>query len=297
MIYFYLLLICFSVLLLFYATKSKPINIDIKKIEDKKERFSFSKNRRNILISFFESFFSTLYRGGRKNFLRNIIIIISVNIIAFLANKELFHISDFFYVALVSSFSTLFILYKREIKKRKDEFDIDFTEALNIILTSVKSGHSIISAFGECGRNLNGALGKEFVWMLKRIDFGDAPERVFDESFLRFKYRNYYLLLTAVLVNLKGGGQISEIVSKLSELVSETRIIERKKIALTSEIRMSVKVLVAIPVLFILFLKYVSPENFNVLIYEQAGRYILYYAVVSILTGLGIIWGMMNKEL
>lgn len=64
---------------------------------------------------------------------------------------------------------------------------------------------------------------------------------------------------------------------------------------MTSEARMSVKVLVIIPVFFFFFIKFVSPDNFDILIGTDSGRFILYYAVGSILTGIWLVWMMMNK--
>ncbi len=115
------------------------------------------------------------------------------------------------------------------------------------------------------------------------------------ESYKLYPYSEYFSFVITVLINMKGGGQVSEVMSRLTALISASRTLERKKFAMTSEARMSVKVLAAIPVFFFFFLKFVSPDNFDILVNTDAGHYILYYVIGSILFGLIMVWSMMNK--
>ncbi|MBG6243796.1 hypothetical protein CS369_01045 [Candidatus Symbiopectobacterium sp. 'North America'] len=64
---------------------------------------------------------------------------------------------------------------------------------------------------------------------------------------------------------------------------------------MTSEVRISVKILTAIPIFFFFFIKYTSPDSFAILIYDPMGKFILYYAVGSISSGIFILWLIMNK--
>lgn len=189
----------------------------------------------------------------------------------------------------------LYILYVRQIKKKRREFERDFSEALNIINSSVRVGRPVTQGFEECSRVIDSDFGKEFKRILMRLDIGDEPERVFMESYARYPYSEYFSFVITVLINMKGGGQVSEVMSRLTMLISASKTLDRKKIAMTAEARMSVKVLVIIPVFFFLFLKFVAPDNFEILIGTDSGKYILYYALGSIITGLLIVWSMMNK--
>jgi Flp pilus assembly protein TadB len=64
---------------------------------------------------------------------------------------------------------------------------------------------------------------------------------------------------------------------------------------MTSEARMSVKILAAIPVLFFMFMKFQSPESVDILLNHPLGKMLFYYSVGSILFGLLVVWMMMNK--
>lgn len=188
-----------------------------------------------------------------------------------------------------------YILYVNQTNKNRREFERDFAEALNIINSATRVGRPIMQGFEECVRAIDTDFGREFKRILMRLDIGDEPERVFIDSYKRYPYSEYFSFIITILINMKGGGQVSEVMTRLTMLISASKTLERKKVAMTSEARMSVKVLVIIPVFFFFFLKFVSPDNFDILIGTEAGKYILYYAIGSILTGLLVVWSMMNK--
>jgi len=233
---------------------------------------------------------------GKNNelFVKHLAIIIVACGVVLYVNMEFLNFDKIIMLS-VTILAGFYILYIQQVKKSRRDFERDFSEALNIINSAVRVGRPVMQGFEECGRVIDSDFGREFKRILMRLDIGDEPERVFMDSYSRYPYSEYFSFVITVLINMKGGGQVSEVMSRLTMLISASKTLERKKIAMTAEARMSVKVLVIIPVFFFLFLKFVAPDNFEVLIGTDAGKYILYYALGSILTGLLIVWSMMNK--
>lgn len=190
---------------------------------------------------------------------------------------------------------TTYALYLRSKKKMRQQFESTFSEALNVINSSLRAGNSVIQGIGQCGQKLEGILGEEFRQVAQRLEIGESPESVFMDSWKRLPYREYYFFIITVLINMKGGGQIREVMSRLSSLISSGRIMERKKYAMTSEARMSVKILAAIPIGFLVFINFQSPQSMDILLHNPTGQIIFYYSVGSILFGLFVVWLMMNK--
>ncbi|WPM84884.1 hypothetical protein QNH14_21905 [Apirhabdus apintestini] len=58
---------------------------------------------------------------------------------------------------------------------------------------------------------------------------------------------------------------------------------------MTSEAGASAKIVAAIPILFFIGMKYLSPENFNFIMTDGTGRIILYYVIASEVIGIMII--------
>ncbi|ECM4346216.1 protein dehydratase [Salmonella enterica subsp. enterica serovar Newport] len=200
------------------------------------------------------------------------------------------------YIAVLFLFlSLLFVFYKKGQKRLRSEFEDGFSEALNIINSALSSGNTILHGIDKCGERIPGIVGEEFRGISRRLSIGEEPQRIFYDSYEHLPYREYYFFILAVLININGGGQVKEVMSRLSKLITDGKIMDRKKYAMTAEARMSVKVLACIPVGFTFILKVLSPENFDILINDPTGQWILYYAIASILFGLFIVWNMMNK--
>ncbi|MGL7696326.1 type II secretion system F family protein [Salmonella sp. NW826] len=200
------------------------------------------------------------------------------------------------YIAvLLLLLSLVFVFYKKGQKRLRSEFEDGFSEALNIINSALSSGNTILHGIDKCGERIPGIVGEEFRSISRRLSIGEEPQRIFYDSYEHLPYREYYFFILAVLININGGGQVKEVMSRLSKLITDGKVMDRKKYAMTAEARMSVKVLACIPVGFSFILKVLSPENFDILINDPTGQWILYYAIASILFGLFIVWNMMNK--
>ncbi|EBG2484007.1 type II secretion system F family protein [Salmonella enterica subsp. enterica] len=209
-------------------------------------------------------------------------------------NAEYIKFNNFVVVIILILFLGI-VFYKKGQKKLRVEFEEGFSEALTIINSALSSGNTILFGIDRCGEKIPGVVGQEFKMMSRRLSIGEDPQQIFHDSYEHLPYREYYFFILAVLLNINGGGQVKEVMSRLSKLITDSKVMERKKYAMTAEARMSVKVLACIPVGFTFILKILSPENFEILINHPTGQLILYYAISSVLLGLFIVWNMMNK--
>lgn len=287
------LLQCYNLLVLQQRTK----------VLRKAELIGLTREKKNIqtvlrtfprLYKFLKELQFHLIGKTRSIWMKNVSVCIVLQAVIFYVNHEYLHLK----LTIILPFGLLFTIvgvFVNNKKKSRVTFERDFSEALNIINSSIRAGNSVVKGISECGGKLTGQLGEEFNNIAQRLEIGESAENVFAESFNRFPYKEYYFFILTVQLNMKGGGQVKEVMAKLTSLISNGRIIDRKKLSMTSEVRMSVKILAAIPTLFILMMKFTSPENFAILLYHPTGQIIFYYSVGSIILGLFIVWLMMNK--
>lgn len=181
------------------------------------------------------------------------------------------------------------------IKSIKNEFEKSFPEALVIIQGAVQSGNNITQALQDCANSIDGILAKEFKTIVKSLNVGDDPSKVFAQSYKRLPFGNYYFFLTSLLVSIKSGAKIKEVLSRLSSATTKAKSMEKKKNAITSEVRMSSKITAAIPFAFLFLMKIISPDNFEYIMHDPSGRYILYYFLTSEGIGMAIILFLMRK--
>ncbi|WP_461537839.1 type II secretion system F family protein [Spongorhabdus nitratireducens] len=190
--------------------------------------------------------------------------------------------------------SSLFVLKMLERYERK-QFETSFPDALNLLNGAVGSGESLMHAIIYVGDSMDGMVGREFRLMGERLSLGKTPDEVLSQACERFPYPPFYFFAIALRANINHGGQLKEVIRRLNQIMFSSRALEKKKMTLTAEARMSARIMAAIPLCFLLMMKVMSPENFEFVMYEDAGRPIFYYVLISELLGLGIINLLMRR--
>ncbi|EJO9907860.1 type II secretion system F family protein [Vibrio parahaemolyticus] len=182
-------------------------------------------------------------------------------------------------LALEPILFVMFILKLSGIQAQR--FKDNFPDALNILSGALSSGQSIVHAFEYVGTQLDNEVGEEFKKMSERLLIGEDPDDVLARSAASFPYVEYFFFAATIRINLSRGGQLKDVINRINRIMFEARAIEKKKNALTSEARASAKIIAALPVIFIMILKVTSPENYNFVMFEEEGKPIFYYVLVS----------------
>lgn len=179
-------------------------------------------------------------------------------------------------------------------QRQEKEFESAFPDALNMLASAVSSGESLMHSIIFVGNALEGSVGEEFKRMGERLQLGESPDTVFRKSCHRFPYRSFQFFVITLRANMQRGGQLKDVITRLNRLMFDSRAIEKKKYALTSEARTSAKIVAAIPFFFLILLQYLSPENYDFVMNHPKGQPILYYMLISEALGIAIIWGLMR---
>lgn len=209
--------------------------------------------------------------------------------LAYFINDIFFRISYWKFAICIEPVMFL-IFYKKLKQKRESIFREQFPDALNILTSAMSSGQSIVQAFEYVGEQLDNQVGNEFEYMAKRLLIGENPDDVLERSSMRFPYVEYFFFISAIRVNISRGGQLKDVMSRINRLIFISRNIEKKKNSLTSEARMSAKIVGFLPLIFLVVLYFANEENYNFVMYEEAGRPIFYYVLISEFIGFLIIW-------
>ncbi|CCN71196.1 type II secretion system F family protein [Vibrio nigripulchritudo] len=180
----------------------------------------------------------------------------------------------------------LFVVFLYKLADIQEEkFKSDFPDALNILSGAIAAGQSIIHAFEYVGEKLDNDVGKEFKYMAERLLIGEDPDDVLSRSASTFPYVEYFFFISTIRINLSRGGQLKDVITKINRIMFDSRALEKKKNALTSEARSSAKIVACLPIIFLLILRFTSPEDYNFVMFEEGGKPIFYYVLVSELIG------------
>lgn len=195
-------------------------------------------------------------------------------------------------VALLLAWTWGYLFLQRREQQR---FEETFPDALNMLTSSLSAGESIGRGITYVGQKLEGEVGKEFKLMSERLNLGEPIDEVFRKSCRRFPYPSFHFFVITLRANMQRGGQLKDVMSRLNRQMFEARAVERKKYAMTSEARISAKIVGATPFFFLFILQFLSPENFEFVMFHPEGRPILYYVIISESIGMFIIWLLMKK--
>lgn len=179
--------------------------------------------------------------------------------------------------------------------RRRKNFEQTFPDALNILMSAVTAGESLMQVFDFVGENMDGEVGREFREMSDRLKLGEDAELVLQRSCRAFPYPEYIFFTITIRANLSRGGQLKNVLARLIRVLFDARTIERKKMAMTSEARISAKIVAAIPVAFVIMLSQIHPENIDYILYDPKGQWILFYVLGSELLGLFVVWLLVKR--
>ncbi|MEQ9723680.1 type II secretion system F family protein [Yersinia alsatica] len=182
-------------------------------------------------------------------------------------------------------------------KRHHSIFKKDFPEVLLMINMASGSGASINNILERCGQEVSGPLGNELILICRRLNLGESPETVFYDSYQRFNYPEFYFLTMIILLNIQQGGQLRELTSRLSHVISKNKTTEQKKSALTAQTRMSINIISAMPFVFSILLYFIDSSNIESMWDHSTGRIIFYYIIISEIIGIYIIRKMLRKAL
>ena len=191
-------------------------------------------------------------------------------------------------ILFLSSIRTL------QVRERK-QFDETFPDTLNMLSGAVSSGENLMQAIVFVGDTMEGVVGKEFKLMGQRLSMGQSPDEVLHKSSRRFPYSTFYFFVITLRANIYRGGQLKDIMQGLNQVMFNSHALTKKKKALTAEARMSAYIVSAIPVCFLVMMKFLSPDNFDFVINNEQGQSILYYVIISEVIGMSIIWLLMKR--
>jgi tight adherence protein B len=238
------------------------------------------------------SYYNLLIMGQSKT---RLLVYIFVGVVAgLILNGQYIHY-DSYIATLVSGIGTVVIMLFLKKRKLKKEFYDAFPEALNTITGIVSSGSAITTSFKACGNSIEGVVGRTLKEVDNRIEIGDNIEGVLMNSYQRLPFPEYYFFILTVMVNLDSGGELKEVLNRLTKMLANNRLLVKTRDGKTSELRMTMTILGCMPFGFILMLKLISPTHYDYLMDTSVGRGILYYVIGSVVIGVILIKGMINK--
>jgi tight adherence protein B len=166
-------------------------------------------------------------------------------------------------VFLLVGFALPILVLRRARNKRIQKFATQLSDALDMIVRSLRAGHPTTVAIGLVAREMPDPLGTEFGIVSDEITFGLSLEQAVRKLSERVGFEGLHLLSVSLSIQSKTGGNLTEILSNLSSVLRERRKMRLKIRALSAEGRVSAWIISLFPVLMFGILYVVAPTFYG----------------------------------
>jgi tight adherence protein B len=174
---------------------------------------------------------------------------------------------------------------KQLISKRYMEFAKQFPDALNLMASSLRAGHPLFSAIDIVTDQMPKPISDVFSTAQKDIALGiDTKEAFLSMTHLMPESIDLRFFITAVLIQNEVGGNLAELLDKLSGTIRERFKLLGQLRVQTAQTRISGLVLGFVPVALLLLISFMNPEYMKPLFETQQGQ-IAFVCAIGLMIG------------
>lgn len=172
-------------------------------------------------------------------------------------------------------------------KLRKD-FDEKFPMALDQIVSATRAGLNLAQAMEDVSRLAPAPIDGELQKIVRENRMGSDMATALSSARKRLKSHTFDLVVSALLVNMRQGGDLPKALERMSQALKEIWRLEQKIFTASAEARKGAQVMSFMPVVIFFMVASMQPEMIDQLTGSLMGFGIL--AIAALLYGLGMMW-------
>jgi tight adherence protein B len=188
----------------------------------------------------------------------------------------------------VGYFIPLVWLRRRETKRRR-AIEGQLADVINLLANALKAGHSTqqaLATVAEAGRE---PLGSELRRVIRELQLGLELDVALQNVNKRLQSQDFDMVVTAVIIHRRVGGNLANVLDKISHTVRERVKIHGEVRVLTAQARASGYIVTGLPFAVAVLLTVVSPDFELPLFRTTLGWAMLVVGTISLSIGYAII--------
>jgi tight adherence protein B len=184
---------------------------------------------------------------------------------------------------LFGSFPLIWLWWRR--RSRFKKFAKQLPDALELVGRALRSGHSLASGMHVVVQEMPSPIAAEFANVYESQNLGIPIEQALKDMLKRMPNLDLKFFVTAVVIQRQTGGDLAEILDKISHIIRERFKILGQVQALTGEGRISGVVLMALPIVLFFVVYHLNPDYVMLLFTDPLGRKMIAVAAVLQIMG------------
>jgi tight adherence protein B len=185
--------------------------------------------------------------------------------------------------ALAIPLPWLYVLRRRA--RRFRQFEEQLPEAIDMLISALRAGHSLMTAVGFIGQESREPLSGEFRRCFEEQNYGVDLRRALLNLGVRMAVQDLQIFIAAVLIQKESGGNLAEVLEKVAQTSRERSRLRKQIRVHTAQGRMTGWILSMLPVGLGFAMYLVHPEGISVLWKHPTGLKLLYTATIMNVLG------------
>ncbi len=174
-------------------------------------------------------------------------------------------------------------------RRRLNQFNDQLGDTITLLANSLRSGFSIVQSMETVAQQLSPPISTEFQRVVQEIGLGLHYEQALNNMLRRVPSDDLDLMVTAVNIQGKVGGNLAEILDTISYTIRERIRIKGEVRVLTAQQMISGYILTALPIVLGIVLYLINPQYIGRMFSDECGWVMLAVSAVMITIGFLVI--------
>jgi len=187
-----------------------------------------------------------------------------------------------------------FVLVKRH--RRFSSFEKNLPEALDLMVSGLRAGHSLLAAMALVARECPQPVGGEFKICFEEQNYGLEMKAALESLIVRVPLQDLKITTTAILIQKESGGNLAEVLDKTAYVIRERFRLKRQIMVHTAQGRLTGLILTLLPIVLGVGIYFVDPGMISILWHRDIGIKLMWAAAGLIVLGGFVIWKIVDID-
>ena len=199
-------------------------------------------------------------------------------------------------LGFVFAFFVVVVLIAQIRSRRINKFVVQLPDALDVAVRSLSAGHPLTTSISLVGREMADPVGSEFGIMSDEMTYGVDIDAATRNMSKRVGADELNLLAISLSIQHGSGGNLSEILTNLSDMMRKRTMMKAKIKSLSAEGRMTSWIMLIFPFFLYGMISLISPSYFSEMWASDQADTILIVAISLMTLGMLILRKIVNFD-
>jgi tight adherence protein B len=177
-----------------------------------------------------------------------------------------------------------FLILRRD--RRLARMVLQLPEAIDVLVRSLRAGHPVQAGVRMIAAEMADPIRGEFRLAADIMTYGLDIKSAFERMERRIPLQEFRYMAAAIRIQYETGGNLADILASLSSVMRERLKLRLKVKALSSEARLSGRILALVPFVVTAFVNYFNPSYYADVPHNPVLAFFLVVAALLVLAGI-----------